>query len=574
MQNHAALKIETNSLIFCNFVKNGKNWLEFDFVIVGAGSAGCVLANRLSANGKYQVALLEAGGRDIYPWIHVPVGYFKTMGNPRTDWGYETESDPGLNGRSLKWPRGRVLGGSSSINGLLYVRGQPQDYDHWRQLGNVGWAWDDVLPLFKRSEAYDGGHDEVRGRDGPLTVSDSAVSREVVDRWVEAAQNAGYTYNADYNGADQEGVGHFQLTMRNGRRCSSAVAYLNPARGRANLTILTGCSAEKLDMEGRHVRGVVVTHKGVRKTIQARKEVVLSAGALASPQLMMVSGIGDPERLAKVGVTLVHALPGVGQNLQDHLQARPVYKTTLSTINTEINSLIKQGLIAVHYAMTRKGPMTMAASLGTAFLRSRPGLETPDIQFHIQPFSADQKINKPHRFDAFTASVLQLRPESAGHLELRSASMSDHPAIHPNYLATKLDQDTIVEGIRVARRIARCEPLASAITEEYAPGAVVDDADYDGLLNWARDTATTIYHPTGTCKMGHDPKAVVDARLRVHGMTGLRVADASIMPVIVSGNTNAPCIMIGEKASDMILKDAAEGAEPAVIQSQQTAQAS
>ena len=547
--------------------------MEFDFVIVGAGSAGCVLANRLSACGKYQVALLEAGGRDTYPWIHVPVGYFKTMGNPRTDWGYETEPDPGLNGRRLKWPRGRVLGGSSSINGLLYVRGQPQDYDHWRQLGNVGWAWDDVLPLFKRSEHYHRGEDDVRGRDGPLTVSDSAVSREVVDRWVEAAQTAGYDYNPDYNGRDQEGVGHFQLTMRNGRRCSSAVAFLNPARGRQNLHIMTGCSAERLEMEGRHVNGVVATYKGLRTTILARKEVVLSAGALASPQLMMVSGIGDPQGLAKAGVTAVHALPGVGKNLQDHLQARPVYKTTLSTINTEINSLVKQGLIAVHYAFTRKGPMTMAASLGTAFLRTRPDLETPDIQFHIQPFSADQKINKPHTFDAFTASVLQLRPESAGHLELRTPHMADHPAIHPNYLATRTDQETLVEGIRVARRIARCEPLASAITQEYAPGPGIDDADYDGLLDWARNTATTIYHPTGTCKMGQDKMSVVDARLRVHGMTGLRVADASIMPAIVSGNTNAPCIMIGEKASEMILEDSARSAQVWEIQSQQKAQA-
>lgn len=547
--------------------------MEFDFVIVGAGSAGCVLANRLSACGKYQVALLEAGGRDTYPWIHVPVGYFKTMGNPRTDWGYETEPDPGLNGRRLKWPRGRVLGGSSSINGLLYVRGQPQDYDHWRQLGNVGWAWDDVLPLFKRSEHYHRGEDDVRGRDGPLTVSDSAVSREVVDRWVEAAQTAGYEYNPDYNGRDQEGVGHFQLTMRNGRRCSSAVAFLNPARGRQNLHILTGCSAERLEMDGRHVNGVVVTYEGSRTTIRARKEVVLSAGALASPQLMMVSGIGDPQGLAKAGVTAVHALPGVGRNLQDHLQARPVYKTTLSTINTEINSLVKQGLIAVHYALTRKGPMTMAASLGTAFLRTRPDLETPDIQFHIQPFSADQKINKPHTFDAFTASVLQLRPESAGHLELRTPRMADHPAIHPNYLATRTDQETLVEGIRVARRIARCEPLASVITQEYAPGPGIDDADYDGLLDWARNTATTIYHPTGTCKMGQDKMSVVDARLRVHGMTGLRVADASIMPAIVSGNTNAPCIMIGEKASEMILEDSARSAQVSEIQSHQKAQA-
>ncbi|NNE80282.1 MAG: choline dehydrogenase [Silicimonas sp.] len=530
--------------------------MEFDFVIVGAGSAGCALANRLSANGRHSVAILEAGGRDTYPWIHIPVGYFKTMGNPNTDWCYETEPDPGLNGRSLKWPRGKVLGGSSSINGLLYVRGQPQDYDHWRQLGNTGWGWDDILPLFKRSESYAGGDPDIRGTDGPLTVSDSAVRREVVDRWIEAAVNAGYPANPDYNGADQEGVGHFQLTLRNGRRCSSAVAYLKPAKKRDNLTILTKCPAEKLILDGRQVTGVQVRFEGRSQTIHARHEVILSAGALASPQLLMVSGIGAADDLQSHGIDVVADLPGVGKNLQDHLQARPIYKTTLSTINTEINNLFKQGLIALHYAATRTGPMTMAASLGTAFLKTRPDLETPDIQFHVQPFSASTKINKPHDFNAFTASVLQLRPESTGHLELKSPHMHDHPAIHPNYLATKTDQDTIVAGIRVARKIARQSPVAEVITEEYTPGTSVADDDDAAILDWARSNATTIYHPTGTCKMGNDPMAVVDERLRVRGLRGLRVADASIMPRIVSGNTNAPAIMIGEKASDMILEDA------------------
>ncbi|MEO0917673.1 MAG: GMC family oxidoreductase N-terminal domain-containing protein, partial [Pseudomonadota bacterium] len=453
--------------------------MEFDYVIVGAGSAGCVLANRLSDGGKYQVALLEAGGKDSSPWIHIPVGYFKTMGNPKTDWGYETEPDPGLNGRMLKWPRGRVLGGSSSINGLLYVRGQAADYDHWRQLGNAGWGWEDVLPLFKRAESYAGGDPDIRGRHGPLSVSDSAVNRDCVDKYLEAAVNLGFPETSDYNGAHQEGVGHFQLTMRNGRRCSSAVAYLGPAKRRNNLTILTNCAAEKLLFDGKRATGIQVRHHGTAKKIKVRKEIVLSAGAIGSPQLLMVSGIGDPDALSKHGIDIRAALKGVGQNLQDHLQARPVYKTTLSTINTEINSLIKQGLIALHYAATRTGPMTMAASLGTAFLKTRPDLAEPDIQFHVQPFSASEKINKPHDFNAFTASVLQLRPESAGHLELRSADMRDHPAIHPNYLATKTDQDTIVEGIRIARRIARTEPVASAITDEFTPGWDLADDDYD-----------------------------------------------------------------------------------------------
>lgn len=531
--------------------------MEFDFVIVGAGSAGCVLANRLSADGKYSVALLEAGGRDSYPWIHIPVGYFKTMGNPRTDWDFETEPDPGLNGRSIKWPRGKVLGGSSSINGLLYVRGQPQDYDGWRQLGNTGWSWDDVLPLFRRSECYSGGDDAIRGRGGPLAVSDSRVNRRIVDLWQEAAIQAGYSENPDYNGADQEGVGQFQLTMRNGRRCSAAVAYLNPAKSRANLTVLTECAARRVLFDGKSATGISVSHQGEDKEIRARREVILSAGALASPQLLMVSGIGEPDALKPHGIDVLHEAPGVGQNLQDHLQARPVFKCSLSTINTEINSMIKQAVIGVRYLLTRGGPMAMAASLGTAFLKTRPDLETPDIQFHIQPFSADKISEGPHDFDAFTTSVLQLRPESAGRVELRSQDMRDAPVIHPNYLATRTDQETLVEGIRIARKIARKAPVASYITDEYAPGETIPDHDFDGLLDWGRDTSTTIYHPTGTCKMGNDRMAVVDERLRVRGVDRLRVADASIMPIIVSGNTNAPTIMIGEKASDLVLEDAA-----------------
>lgn len=539
-----------------NLGKSGENRVEFDFVIVGAGSAGCVLANRLSDGGKHRVALLEAGGRDTYPWIHVPVGYFKTMGNPRVDWGYQTEPDPGLNGRAITWPRGKVLGGSSSINGLLYVRGQPQDFDGWRQLGNAGWSWDDVLPYFKRSESYAGGDDSLRGRGGPLSVSDAAVSRRIVDLWKEAAVQAGHPCNPDYNGEAQEGVSQFQLTIRNGRRCSSAVAYLDPARARRNLTVLTGCAASHILFDGKRATGVAAVHRGRKIEVRAVKEVILAAGAIASPQLLMVSGIGDPERLKPHGIAVRHELAGVGSNLQDHLQARPVYKCTESTINTEINSLFKRAMIGLRYVVTRGGPMAMAASLGTAFLKTRPELEVPDIQFHVQPFSTDEMGSEAHRFDAFTTSVLQLRPESAGHIALRSADMRDHPVIHPNYLATRTDRDTLVAGIRVARDIVRRSPVKEAITEEYQPGAAIADDDYGALLDWARDTSTTIYHPTGTCRMGSDPQAVVDDRLRVHGVAGLRVVDASIMPAIVSGNTNAPTIMIGEKASDMILDDA------------------
>lgn len=534
--------------------------MEFDFVVVGAGSAGCPLANRLSENGRHSVAVIEAGPRDTNPWIHVPVGYFKTMGNPGTDWCYVTQSDPGLNGRAIPWPRGRVLGGSSSINGLLYVRGQPADYDHWRQLGNTGWAWDDVLPYFKRSETWHGDTpdpDGVRGKDGPLSVSPSRLTREVVDRWIDAAEAAGYRKTPDYNGLDQEGVGYFQLTSRGGRRCSSAAAYLKPARNRPNLDIITGLQVERIEIDGGRATGITGRRDGQPVTIRARREVILSAGAIGSPHLLMLSGIGGGEQLSRHGIAVKRDLPGVGRNLQDHLQARPVFKTTLPTINTEARSLWQKAMIGLQYILTRTGPMTMAASLGTGFLKTEDHLETPDIQFHIQPWSADKPADGPHPFSGFTASVLQLRPESAGHLELQSADPMDHPLIHPNYLATDLDQRTIVKGIQVARRIAAHEPLRSVITEEHAPGTGVAFDDEDATLEWARNTAVTIYHPTGTCKMGTDDSAVVDPRLKVRGIDGLRVADASIMPVIVSGNTNAPCIMIGEKAADMILEDCA-----------------
>jgi len=533
--------------------------LQFDFVVVGAGSAGCAVANRLSANGRHTVALLEAGPKDTNPWIHIPVGYFKTMGNPGTDWNYVAQPDAGLNGRAIRWPRGRVLGGSSSINGLLYVRGQPEDFDLWRQMGNTGWSWEDVKPLFRRAETWHGGagDDGVRGTDGPLSVSPTALKRDVVDRWIEAAVNAGYRETPDYNQEDQEGVGYFQLTQYRGRRCSSAKAYLKPARGRKNLTVITGAQAERLLIEDGRVTGVAANIGGASTQIRSVRELILSAGAIGSPQIMMLSGIGDAADLGALGIKSVKHLQGVGRNLQDHLQARPIFKTDLSTINVEVNSLFKQALIGLEYLLRRTGPMTMAASLGTGFLKTDPRLETPDIQFHIQPFSADNAVEGTHPFSAFTASVLQLRPESRGEIRLTSADWRDHPAIHPNYLATHTDQHTIVKGIQIARRIARHEPLKAHITEEYEPSVDLDLNDEAGTLEWARNNSVTIYHPTSTCRMGQDSMSVVDERLRVHGIPGLRVADASIMPTITSGNTNAPAIMIGEKAADMILEDAA-----------------
>lgn len=534
--------------------------MEFDFIVVGAGSAGCPLANRLSENGRYKVALVEAGGKDSNPWIHVPVGYFKTMGNPKTDWCYKTEPDPGINGRSIPWPRGKVLGGSSSINGLLYVRGQAEDFDGWRQMGNAGWGWDDVLPYFKKAENWEEKTGEDRGTNGPLNVSPTRLKRDIVDAWIKSAVEAGYKENEDYNNGDQEGVGYFQLTAKNGQRCSSAVAYLKPIRGRSNFKIFTNSQAEKLILDGTRVTGVSIRQggpKGKLLNLKANKEVVLASGAIGSPQLLMVSGIGPKDQLKNNGIEVVQELKGVGQNLQDHLQARPVYKVNVSTINIEIGNFIKQAMIGLQYILARTGPMTMAASLGTGFLKTREDLATPDIQFHIQPWSADSPAEGPHKFSAFTSSVLQMRPESAGHLELTSSDMRDYPKIHPNYLATKLDCDTMVEGLRISHKITQHGPLKDIITGQHNPDTSLDFDDYDAVLDWARSNSTTIYHPTGTCKMGNDPMAVVDERLKVRGVDGIRVADCSIMPIITSGNTNAPAIMIGEKCAAMMLEDAA-----------------
>ncbi len=533
----------------------------YDFIIAGAGSAGCALANRLSADGRHKVLLLEAGGRDNNPWIHVPVGYFKTLHNPETDWCYRTEPDPGLNGRSIDWPRGKTLGGSSSINGLLYIRGQHQDYDHWRQLGNVGWSFDDVLPYFKRSEGQERGGDEYHGGEGPLSVTNIRSKRDVCEALIDGAEELGIPRTEDFNGAQQEGAGYFQLTARNGLRCSSAKAYLKPAKGRANLNITTKAHVERLlfdEADARKVVGIAYQQNG--KTVNAMLnpggEVVLSAGAIGSPQILQVSGVGPGDLLQDLGISVRQEMPGVGQNLQDHLQIRSVYEVNVPTLNDEINSLVRRTWIGMQFVFARQGPMAMGASQVCIFCKTRPELETPDIQFHFQPLSAEKPGLEMHPFSGITMSVCQLRPESRGHISIVSPDPMVYPEIHPNYLSVPVDQDTAVAGLRVTRDLVNTKALAPYIVSEKLPGEHIQ-SDED-LLDAARTIAQTIYHPTSTCKMGAstDKMAVVDDRLRVHGISGLRVADASIMPTIVSGNTNAPTIMIGEKASDMMLEDA------------------
>ncbi len=526
---------------------------QYSYIVVGAGSAGCVLANRLSADPNNSVLLLEAGSSDWNPWIHIPVGYFKTMHHPATDWCYETEPDSGINNRQLQWPRGKVLGGSSSLNGLLYVRGQAEDYDRWEALGNKGWSYKDVLPYFKKSEDQARGADEYHGVGGLLKVSDLRLRRPIAEFFVKAATQIGIPLNKDYNGEKQEGVGYFQQTCYKGFRWSTAKGFLRPARKRPNLTVLTKAHTNRLIIENNRAVGIEFVHKGKTQTARVSGEVVLSAGAIGSPQILQLSGVGPKDVLDKAGVPVVNELPGVGKNLQDHLQIRLVFKTSLRTLNDEVNNIFKQAWVGLQYILSRSGPLTLAASQVTIFTKSREGVERPDIQFHMQPLSADKPGEGAHKFSAFTSSVCQLRPHSKGHLEIQSSDPRDYPAIHPNYLSDERDCQVAIDGIKVARRIAEAPALAPHINSEFVPGEQYQSDEE--LLEAARQYSQTIYHPVGTCKMGHDDMAVVDDRLRVHGIDRLRVVDASIMPEIVSGNTNAPTIMIAEKASDMILQD-------------------
>ncbi|MEM7071736.1 MAG: GMC family oxidoreductase N-terminal domain-containing protein, partial [Pseudomonadota bacterium] len=429
-----------------------------------------------------------------------------------------------------------------------------EDFDHWRSLGNIGWGWDDVLSSYKKLEHWEGKPSPYRGQGGALNVSENRLTRGVSEAWLQAAVNAGYSANPDYNGAKQEGVGYFQMTMKNGLRCSSAKAFLKPARKRSNLRILTHAFARKILFDGQKAIGIDADWKGQSLTIKARGEIVLSAGSIASPQLLMVSGIGAPAHLQDHGISVCVAQKGVGQNLQDHLQARPVFKCRSGSINLDARSLFKKMMMLAEFALYRTGPMTMAASLATGFLRTDDALKRPDIQYHIQPFSADSPAEGTHKFSAFTASVLQLRPESTGEIKLKSSDMIDKPAIYPNYLSCEIDCQTMIKAIAITRKICQTSPLKELISEDFSPSRdIIDD---DDVLNWVREHSTTIYHPTGTCKMGQDQMSVLDHRLCVRGIEALRVADASIMPVIVSGNTNAASMMIGEKAATMILEDA------------------
>lgn len=527
--------------------------IEADYIVVGAGSAGCVLANRLSADERNQVLLLEAGGRDSNPWIHIPVGYFKTLHNPKLDWCYRTEPDAKVAGREIQWPRGKVLGGSSSLNGLLYVRGQREDYDRWAALGNEGWSFDEVLPYFKKSEDQERGASAYHGVGGPLKVSDLRLRRPIADHFIKAAQEIGIPYNDDYNGASQEGVGYFQQTAYRGFRWSTAKGFLRPAMRRSNLRVETHAQTLRILFEGKRAVGVEYLQGGERRVARARCEIVLAAGAIGSPQILQNSGVGPVEVLQRAGVQVRHALPGVGRNLQDHLQVRLVFKTRERTLNDEVNSPIQKLWIGLQYMLSRTGPLTLAASQVAIFTRSSPEVERPDIQFHMQPLSADKPGEGAHPFSAFTSSVCQLRPWSRGRIEIRSADPLAYPAIHANYLGDERDHAVVIGGVKVARRIAEAPALKPHIISEFVPGGQYQsDAE---LLDAARRYSQSIYHPAGTCRMGSDEEAVVDARLRVRGLVGLRVADASIMPELVSGNTNAPAIMIGEKAADMMLAD-------------------
>jgi choline dehydrogenase len=531
---------------------------DCDYIIVGAGSAGCVLANRLSADPNTRVLLLEAGGRDDWIWFHIPVGYLFAIGNPRSDWMFRTEPEPGLNGRSLAYPRGKVIGGSSAINAMIYMRGQAADYDHWRQLGLPGWGWDDVLPFFKKHEHHFLGASDHHGVGGEWHVAHPRVRWDLLEAFREAAAQAGIAKIDDFNCGDNEGSCTFHVNQRRGRRWSAARGFLKPVLGRSNLRLETGVLVEALAFEGSRAVGVRFRRDGAVTTARCRGEVILAAGAIGSPQILMLSGVGPGAALSERGIPIVLEKPGVGENLQDHLQLRLIYKVTgIKTLNETYHSLLGRALMGLEYALVRRGPLTMAPSQLGLFTRSDPSRERANIQFHVQPLSLDKFGDPLHTFPALTASVCNLQPTSRGAVRLRSAEAADKPVIRPNYLATDEDRRVAADSIRVARRIAAQPALAPYRPVEHLPGPGVGDDDA-ALMKAAGDIGTTIFHPVGTAKMGRDSdkSTVVDHRLRIIGLDGIRVIDASVMPTITSGNTNSPTMMIAEKGAAMIREDA------------------